>query len=112
MTEFQEDILRVKYIRRLLHRYTRTGDISVRLLLNHIIGIYNVFHPPAIARLLFFRTNPEAWSALKTILEYLNLMPDVIDPVDGCLILNTNIKRDDVLWDIIQNVVEGYAANR
>lgn len=112
IAEFQEDVVRIKYIKRLLHRYVRTGDISVRLLLNHIIGIYNVFRPPSIARLLFFRMNPDAWSALKTVLEFLNLMPDVIEPVDGRIILNTDIPRDMVLWGLIQDVVENHATNR
>ena len=106
--EFREDILRVKYIKRLLHRYARTGDVSARLLLNHIIGIYNVFQPTAVARLLFFRIDPIAWPALKTVLEYLALMPEEILPIDGRMILNTNIPRDEVLWGVLRETVEGH----
>ena len=110
--EFREDLLRLKYIKRLLHRYTKTGDISVRLLLNHINAVYNVFETTAIARLLFFRTQRDAWSALKTVLEYLNLMPEEVLAVDGIVILNSSIPRDEVLWDLLIETVEGYAKHR
>lgn len=106
MEEFHQDLLRVKYIKRLINRYARTGDVSPRLLLNHIIGVYNVFQPTAVSRLLFFRTDHESWSALKTVLEYLNLMPDEILPIDGILILNKDIPRDEVLWAKLIATVE------
>lgn len=110
--EFQEDVLRIKYIKRLLHRYARTGDLPVRLLLNHIIAVYNVFQPTAIARLLFFRTDREAWGALKTILDYLNLMPEELLPVDGVIILNTSIPCDLVLLAMIKDTVDPHATTR
>ena len=106
--EFRQDLLRVKYIKRLVNRYVRSGDVSPRLLLNHIIGVYNVFQVPAVSRLLFFRTDPHTWRALKTVLEYLNLMPEEILPIDGCSILNKDISRDEVLWTKLVNTVEGH----
>lgn len=108
MEEFHQDLLRIKYIKRLVNRYARTGDVSPRLLLNHIIGVYNVFHPSAIARLLFFRSDRTSWRALKTVLEYVNLMPEEILPVDGILILNKDIPRDDVLWRKLIRTVEDH----
>lgn len=108
MDEFQQDLLRIKYIKRLINRYTRTGEITPRLLLNHVIGVYNVFQAPAVSRLLFFRSDPDAWSALKTVLEYVNLMPDEILPIDGISILNTDIPRDEALWDKLTRMVEGH----
>lgn len=112
LEEFQSDLLRIKYIKRLVNRYVRTGELIPRLLLNHVIGVYNVFQSTAVARLLFFRTDPESWSALKTILEYLNLMPEEILPIDGIIILNKDIPRDDVLWDLLKDTVDGHATTR
>ena len=108
LDEFEEDLLRLKYTKRLLHRYVRNKEMPVRLLLNHIIGIYNVFQPHAIARLLFFRIDPAAHSALKTLLEYLNLMPDEVLHVDGITILNSNISRDDRLLKLLKETVDGH----
>lgn len=112
IAEFQSDLVRIKYIKRLVNRYVRTGEIIPRLLLNHVIGVYNVFQAPAVARLLFFRTERTSWSALKTILEYTHLMPDAILPIDNVIILNTDIPRDEVLWAKLKESVEGHATTR
>ena len=112
LAEFEEDLARLKYIRRLLHRYVKVHDVSGRLLLNHVIGVYNVFRPEAVARLLFYRTDPLAWAALKTVLDYTNLMPDEVPAVDGVVLLNTNIPHDMVLWAILKDTVEGHATIR
>lgn len=110
--EFQSDLMRIKYIKRLINRYVRTGELIPRLLLNHIIGVYNVFQATAVSRLLFFRADPESWSALKTILSYLNLMPEEILPIEGVMILNKDIPRDEVLWDMLKDTVDNHATAR
>lgn len=112
MAEFKEDLTRFKYIKRLLHRYIRTGKISPQLLINHIVGVYNVFRPEAISRILFYRVHPTAWRALKTTLEYLNLMPEEIPTVNGLLILNTDISRDKLLLRKLEESVEGHGKAR
>lgn len=110
--EFQEDLLRIKYIKRLMHRYARTGRASGRLILNHLTGMNNVFRPEAVARILFFRTSREAWPALKTSLEFLGLMPEVVSAIDGRTILNTDVPLDTVLWGLLQDTVNPHAETR
>lgn len=73
--DFHEDLARFKYIIRLLRRYRETGLIQERLVLNHIISIYNVFDMKAATRMMFYRIDDELWSALKTFLIYLNYLP-------------------------------------
>ena len=73
--DFHEDLARFKYIIRLLRRYRETGLIQERLVLNHIISIYNVFDIKAATRMMFYRIDDELWSALKTFLIYLNYLP-------------------------------------
>ena len=51
--EFQEDFNRIKYIKRLFNRYQTSGTLRERLILNHIITIYNVFGMEASTRMLF-----------------------------------------------------------
>ena len=41
--EFEDDLKRFKYIKRLLRRYYETGVLKERLLLNHLIVLNNVF---------------------------------------------------------------------
>ena len=108
--EFDEDLLRIKYIKRLLHKYARTGEISPRLLVNHLIGICNVFHAEAVARMLFFRVHSDAWPALKTSLEYVNLMPEIVPVIDGTMIVGSSIKRDEKLLALLIEAISAKEA--
>jgi hypothetical protein len=74
--DFKEDIARFKYINRLLRKYDDTQEIQIRLLINHIIIIFNVFEIPAANKMIFYRVDVKHWSIIKTILLYLNLLPE------------------------------------
>jgi len=75
MKEFYDDIKRFKYIKRLLKRYEKTGVISERLLLNHLILLHNVFGE-AVVPMIFFKFEEKYWPQLKTFLVFLNYLPD------------------------------------
>lgn len=75
MREFQEDMARMVYLKRLFRRYRKTGVLRERLILNHIITLYNVFGMEAATRLLFFRIEPELHDILKTFLVFLEYLP-------------------------------------
>ena len=72
--EFEDDLKRFKYIKRLLRKYYDTGVLKERLILNHIIVLNNVFGPDACATLLLYKIQPEYWSALKSFLLFLNII--------------------------------------
>jgi hypothetical protein len=74
--DFKEDIARFKYVNRLLRKYDETGEIQIRLLVNHIIIIFNMFNISAANRMIFYRVDTRHWSIIKTILLYLNLLPE------------------------------------
>ena len=74
--EFYEDLAKFKYVVRLLRRYRESGVIQERLLLNHIITIYNVFEIHAANKMIFPRVDTDLWPALKTFLVYLNYLPE------------------------------------
>ena len=76
MSEFNDDMKRFKYIKRLFRKYKETGVIKERLLLNHIIVLNNLFGAEASSTLLFFKTEQEYWPVLKSFLEFLNIMPE------------------------------------
>jgi len=94
MSEFESDIKRTKYIKRLFRRYNHSEVIKERLILNHIILLNNVFGPEATTRILFFKIDSEDYSVLKTFLTYLNIMPDVVYGING-----KNIKSSDIIID-------------
>lgn len=78
--EFYEDLNRIKYIKRLLNRYKTTGDLKERLVLNHIIILYNLFGTAATL-ILFFKL-PEYGAYLKPFLILLNQLPEKIVGLD------------------------------
>jgi hypothetical protein len=73
--DFLEDLRRFKYIKRLINKYLKNGDVKLHLLLNHIILVYNVFGEAA-APLLFYKMDKEYWSIIKSIMIFLDRYPE------------------------------------
>jgi hypothetical protein len=78
--EFQADLDRIKYIKRLLRKYEVSGEIKERLILNHLVVLYNVFENEAMTRMLFYRLF-EYLEFLKPFLELLNRLPPTVHGV-------------------------------
>jgi hypothetical protein len=93
-SEFDEDLKRLKYVKRLIKRYRSTGDLKERLILNHIIILANVFGIEATVRMLFYKLDEEDYSVLKTFLLFLEYMPKVVLSINGRYILSKNISID------------------
>jgi hypothetical protein len=74
--EFQEDLQKFKYIKRLFNRYETTGELSERLILNHLIVLYNVFGIESANHMMFYKIDKKNWPLLKTFLVYLNYLPE------------------------------------
>ena len=85
-SEFREDFKRIQYLNRLLMRYQNDGELRERLVLNHLIVLYNVFGLQAATRLLFYYIKPQFYTTLKTFLVFLNYCPDEV-----CGIRDTDI---------------------
>jgi hypothetical protein len=83
ISEFEEDLKRFQYLRKLFGRYKQDDDLKERLILNHLIIIYNVFGPEA-TNMLFMKLN-EYHEYLKPFVEYLNFMPAFIEYDDVSL---------------------------
>jgi len=70
--DFHEDLRRFRYLKRLLHRYHESGEMRERLMLNHLITIFNVFGFEASMRMLEFKIKSDNyWSSIRTMLLYL-----------------------------------------
>ena len=72
--DFECDIKKFKYIKRLFKRHETTGELKKHLILNHIILLYNVFGDAATP-LLFFKIEEKYWSILKSFLLFLDRLP-------------------------------------
>jgi hypothetical protein len=99
MSEFESDLKRIKYLKRLFRRYKVTKTLKERLILNHIILLYNVFGVEAATRTLFFKIDENNYDILKTFLIYLNYMPNKVKGING-----KDINSSDILLDM--NVAE------
>tara|TARA_S200000501_G_C20771606_1_gene720828 strand:- start:777 stop:1166 length:390 start_codon:yes stop_codon:yes gene_type:complete len=93
-TDFNTDMKILKYVKRLLNRYERTGEIKERLMLNHLIMLGNIFPVEVLSRILFFKIPEQYWSALKTFLIFLNYMPENINSINGKEIKSSDIQID------------------
>ena len=81
--EFNEDLNKIKYVKRLFNRFLETGELRTNLILNHLIVIYNVFENEAATRMLFFRVERKFYSILKPFLIFLNRLPEKVRGIDG-----------------------------
>lgn len=73
--DFEEDLKRFKYLKRLFKRYAKNDVLRTHLILNHLIILYNVWGEAATA-ILIYKLESQYWSALKTFLVFLNKWPN------------------------------------
>jgi|TARA_E500000318_G_scaffold43237_1_gene41156 hypothetical protein len=76
MSDFEEDLQRIKYLKRLFGRYKQKGVLKHRLILNHIIILQNIFGALPTSRMLFHKLDPDTFAYLKTFLDYLSYLPE------------------------------------
>lgn len=93
--EFQEDLKRFKYIKRLLNRYEETGKLSERLILNHLIVVFNVFGIEAGLRILELKLDQNHWPLIKPFLIFLRYIRN--DQY-------TNITMDQTVVDALRKI--------
>jgi hypothetical protein len=104
MSEFEGDIKRTKYLKRLFRRYKVTKTLKERLILNHIILLNNVFGPEVTSRILFYRIDERDYDILKTFLIYLNLLPEIILGINGKNIKTSEIPVDMNIAEILRKI--------
>ena len=75
MEDFETDLKRIRYVKRLLKRYKNTGELKVHLILNHLIILFNVFNDATVP-LLFYNLERELWPSIKSFLIFLNRFPE------------------------------------
>ncbi len=94
LLEFHDDLKRIRYLKRLFKKYEQTGDLKERLILNHLLVLYNVFEHRAMTRILVFKLEKQL-EYLKPFLIFLNYWRTDIGNVNGKQIVDTDIPLDD-----------------
>lgn len=95
LEEFQEDLDRFKYIKRLLNKYRESGDLRERLILNHIIALNNVFGPTRTTKMLFLRL--DGYEEL--VVPFLSLLGTLPDRVYGIGVNNITVETELIVPD-------------
>ena len=104
MSEFKEDMKRFNYLKRLFFRHRKTGEVKERLILNHLVVLYNVFGPEAATRLLFYKIAKEDYATLKTYLMFLSCMPERVRGIKGKDIISSEIPVDMGVADVLRTI--------
>lgn len=103
--EFFDDLKRFKYLKKLMKKYRDSGVLRERLILNHIIVIFNLFGQQNATRMLFFKLE-EYKPELKTFLLYLNCMPEKIFDIHeiGVTIRESDIPVDFKITEVLRTL--------
>jgi hypothetical protein len=103
--EFYEDLKRFKYIKRLLNRYAEEGDLRERLILNHIVILFNVFGVEPATKMLFLKCRFQE-SYIIPFLKFLNHLPESINNIgfDNRTIITSQIKPDQRITEALNKI--------
>jgi len=100
LEEFNDDLKRFLYLKKLFSRYHNECDLKENLILNHLIVIYNIFGHEA-TNMLFFKIDKEYWETLTTFLVFLERMPDEL-PQYGIKL--SEIKLDEYIIQTLRKI--------
>jgi hypothetical protein len=101
ISEFEEDLKRFQYIRKLFNRYSSDDDLKERLILNHIIIIYNTFGKSA-TDMLFFKMK-DYHECLKPFIDFLNYLPEKVE-YEGIVIHTNDIESNEKIVSKLKEI--------
>lgn len=106
--EFKEDILRFKYLKKLLYSYKKKGQLKERLILNHFVILYNVFESKACTKMIILKLE-EYLDCVVPFLELLGYLPAQVTGIyDKDFILDTNsIPVDELVKRRVKEIARG-----
>ena len=100
LEEFDEDLKRFVYLKKLFMRYKDNNDLRERLIINHIVVLHNLFGI-ATTEMLFIKIDKEYWQALITFLVYLGRMPEEVPEIGIKL---SEIELDEKIISVLRKI--------
>jgi len=98
--EFYDDLKRFKYLKRLFGKYEESGELRERLILNHLIILYNVFGDTA-TKMLFYKLE-DYYSYLVPFLVLLHRLPERVNV--GKTIYTSDIALDMHIVEVLRKI--------
>jgi hypothetical protein len=103
LLEFQDDLKRIRYVKRLFKKYRDTGELKERLILNHLIVLYNIFEARPATRMLFLKLDGY-YDYLKPFLIFLGYYPTELGLVNGRRVLDEEIPLDATIVKVLRGI--------
>ena len=88
--EFHDDLKRIRYIKRLFKKFKETSELKERLIINHLVILYNSFEPRAMTRMLFLKLW-DYMDYLKPFLMLLNFWTTNVGEVNGKKVIDSEV---------------------
>jgi len=100
--EFYDDLKRVSYIKRLFNKYKETGELKDRLVLNHLLVLFNVFGEFA-NKILFLKLS-NYLDILVPFLVCINRCPTQIENIgiENKIIYPSSINMDNHVIELLR----------
>ena len=102
IVEFEDDLKRFSYIKRLFRKKSNSTGLKERLIMNHIVILSNLFGIERIAGMLFLKIESKYWSQIKTYLVFLNSVPETPIMINNTVIYSSDIPLDTELVEILR----------
>jgi hypothetical protein len=102
MLEFHDDLKRIRYIKRLFRKYKDSGELKERLIINHLVVLYNTFDPRSMTRILVLKLE-EYLDCLKPFLMLLSFWDDPmkLGKINGKVYRDSDVPLD---YGIVQTI--------
>jgi len=105
MLEFYDDLKRIGYLKRLFRKYKETGELKDRLIINHLLVLYNTFEARAMTRMLILKLDDHL-ECLKPFLIALNYWTSNVGKVNGSFIVDSEISLDFDIVKVIRQTIK------
>jgi len=103
LLEFHDDLKRIRYIKRLFKKYKQTGELKERLIINHLIVLYNMFENRAMTRMLLLKLD-DYHDCLKPFLILLNYWTVDVGLINNKKIVDAEISLDSNVVKVLRNI--------
>lgn len=105
MLEFYDDLKRIGYLKRLFRKYKETGELKDRLIINHLLVLYNTFEARAMTRMLILKLDDHL-ECLKPFLIALNYWTSNVGKINGSFIVDSEIGLDFGIVKVIRQTIK------
>lgn len=103
LLEFHDDMKRIRYLKRLFKKYKQTGELKERLIINHLVVLYNMFDNRAMTRMLLLKMDGY-YDCLKPFLIMLGYWTTSVGTVKGKTLVDSDISLDQKIVETLRQI--------